>query len=302
MRVRLAWIVACLVAAVSLVAATTVGDAAATPRAAADQSYADPGGDAGAGTDIIAVTVRNDPASGAIAIQVASASPIVANHAVAIFIDADRNQSTGSDGDDYWMFGGPMTGVAFFAWNGSSFVRASPPSFSVGAVGANASEFRFNRADIGNVAGFNFAAVSISIDSSSVKFWDVAPDRGYYSYELAAPPPPPPPPAPAPPPVVVKPVIGTPVIAPTVPVAGKRLTVTFAVTRSDDGQPLTSGTMVCDPSVAGKVIAHAESFKSGTARLSFLVPKTAKGKLLKVKLTIKTETQSATRIATFRVK
>jgi hypothetical protein len=100
----------------------------------------------------------------------------------------------------------------------------------------------------------------------------------------------------------VKPVIGTPVTSPLAVVAGKRLTVSFRVTRSDTGAPLTAGRMICDPSVAGKVLPHAESFKGGTARLAFVVPKTAKGKQLKVKVTIKTATQSATRVATYRVK
>lgn len=88
------------------------------------------------------------------------------------------------------------------------------------------------------------------------------------------------------------PVIGKPVMTPTRVMAGKRVTVTFPVTRSDAAQPkpLTSGTMVCDPSIGGKVIPHAESFTNGVARLSFVVPKTAKGKLLKVKVTIKAPT------------
>ena len=88
---------------------------AVSASAVADQSYTDPGGDAGVGTDIVGATVRNDISSGTITIQVASANPIVANHAVAIFIDADRNLSTGDQGDDYWMYGGPATGIAFFA-------------------------------------------------------------------------------------------------------------------------------------------------------------------------------------------
>src|SRR5512144_2636279 len=57
-----------------------------------------------------------------------------------------------------------------------------------------------------------------------------------------------------------KPVIGKPKAVPAQPVAGKPFTVSFRVTRSDTGKPLTRGTMICDPSVAGKVIAHAESF------------------------------------------
>lgn len=101
---------------------------------------------------------------------------------------------------------------------------------------------------------------------------------------------------------VVKPVIGQPVTKPAQPVPGKQFTVSFKVTRSDTGAKLTTGTMICDPSVAGKVIRHEESFKNGIARLSFIVPMTAEGKALKVKLTIKADGQAATKVATFAVK
>jgi hypothetical protein len=44
-------------------------------------------------------------------------------------------------------------------------------------------------------------------------------------------------------------------------IAGKRFTVAFRVTRSDNGAALTVGRMICDPSIQGKVLAHAEQFK-----------------------------------------
>jgi hypothetical protein len=98
-----------------------------------------------------------------------------------------------------------------------------------------------------------------------------------------------------------KPVIGTPVTAPAQPLAGKRFTVSFKVTRSDTGAPLTVGKMICVPSVAGQMIRHAESFAGGTARLAFVVPTNAAGKLLKVKVTIRAAGQSATAVNTFKV-
>ncbi len=101
--------------------------------------------------------------------------------------------------------------------------------------------------------------------------------------------------------LLVKPVIGQPVTVPAQPLAGKRFTVAFKVTRSDTGAALTSGEMICDPSVFGKVIRHAESFGNGTARLSFVIPAKAAGKVLKVKLTIRSGHQSATRVSTFRI-
>jgi hypothetical protein len=99
-----------------------------------------------------------------------------------------------------------------------------------------------------------------------------------------------------------KPVIGKPVAVPAEPVAGKLFTVTFRVTRSDTGAPLARGTMICAPSVAGRTIPHTESFKRGTARLSLVVPASAAGKALKVKVTIKSGRQSATTVASFRVR
>ena len=101
--------------------------------------------------------------------------------------------------------------------------------------------------------------------------------------------------------MLAKPVIGEPVTAPARPVAGKPFTVSFHVTRSDTGQTLKSGKMICDPSVAGTVIRHAESFMGGTARLAFVVPTNSAGKLLKVKVKIEAGGQSATKVSTFRI-
>jgi hypothetical protein len=103
-------------------------------------------------------------------------------------------------------------------------------------------------------------------------------------------------------PAAYKPVIGKPVTVPTQPVAGKSLVVTFKVTRSDTGTRLLGGRMLCDPSVTGKTLRHAESFKAGTGRLAFVVPASSAGKMLKVKVTIKAPVgTSATRVASYRV-
>jgi hypothetical protein len=103
-------------------------------------------------------------------------------------------------------------------------------------------------------------------------------------------------------PLVVRPLLGKPVGVPAKPLAGKEFSFSLPVTRSDTGGALLTGKMVCDPSVAGKVIKHAESFKGGKARLSFVVPKTAEGKLLKVKITITASGQSAGRTYSYTVR
>jgi uncharacterized repeat protein (TIGR01451 family) len=108
-------------------------------------------------------------------------------------------------------------------------------------------------------------------------------------------------PTPPPPPPPVRPVIENAVLLPG-PFAGARATIGFWVTRSDNGADLTTGgTMAGRVSVAGRPLKTAKRFKGGYAYLTFVIPKTAKGKLLKVKLTIKANGRSATKIAKFRV-
>jgi hypothetical protein len=112
-------------------------------------------------------------------------------------------------------------------------------------------------------------------------------------------------------PGAAKPVFGVPKWTP--PVAGKKLVFTLAVDRSDTGSSLTTGKMTCDPSVvlgekyfesSGNVrklvLKHSESFTGGEARVTFVVPKTAKGKLLEVKVKITNGAQSATKVVVFK--
>ncbi len=120
--------------------------------------------------------------------------------------------------------------------------------------------------------------------------------------------------APSTPPVVVKarpkPVFGKPLTRHfgkplklrRVPFAGHRFRFTLPVKRSDTGAPLRVGKMAANPRVAGKLIKHAESFKKGKARLTFLVPRAARGKLIKIKIKITTSGKTTTRLYTYRVR
>jgi hypothetical protein len=123
---------------------------------------------------------------------------------------------------------------------------------------------------------------------------DAAPSIAYAT--MAAPAEPPTTPAQT----VVKPVFGALAAVPSRPVAGKRLVLTLAVNRSDTGGPLTTGRMICDPSVAGALLKHTESFVNGKARLSLVVPKAAKGKPLRIKVKITSGSQSATKLVTYK--
>ena len=98
-----------------------------------------------------------------------------------------------------------------------------------------------------------------------------------------------------------RPVIAKPVASPAQPAAGRPFTVSFRVTRSDNGRPFLRGTMTGDPSITGRVVQHTESFKGGTARVSLVVPASATGKTLRVAVAIKDGATKTSRVATYRI-
>jgi Calx-beta domain len=97
----------------------------------------------------------------------------------------------------------------------------------------------------------------------------------------------------------VKPVIGKPVTSPRQLQAGKRATIAYKVT-DDMGAPLAGARVSSELSSAGKPIAHTDTFARGTAKVSFVVPSSAKA--VKIKLTVRSRGQSATKLSTFAVK
>lgn len=284
--------------------------------AGAEQSYTDPTGDAGPGTDITSVTVRNDQA-GLITIQIASASPIVGNHAVAVFIDADKNPATGDDGLEAWMFGGPLVGSAFFSCSSAGCSETNPPGFSASAAAANVTQFTFNRSAIGNSESFNFDAISLSIDPPNVNFWDLA---GTFTYDLVFPqcgnakdddgdgkidsedlgcssatddneaddP--------------VNVTLGAAKAKPASPKAGSVAVISARTTRVETGQPVESGRVLCTASYPGKKLKGSGTVVAGNAVCRIKLPAASKGKTVRGVMTLTYKTASATSKFSFRVR
>jgi hypothetical protein len=307
-----------LLVLVSTLAAALVLGAAAS----ADQSYTDAVGDAGSATDLASITVRNDSA-GLITIQITTASPIVPNHVLFVAVDADKNAATGGDGDEYWFYGGQILGSGFFAWNGSGYSKTAPPSFSATSSG-NTAQFSISRGDLGNTSGFRFWIATASIDQSGsslqFKFWDFAPEAGYFTYDLTYPqcgngrdddgdgkvdtqdlgcssatddnesddP--------------VSISLGKATILPARPHAGSSVVVSVPTTRVETAQPLDGGTVTCAARVVGgKALRGAATLVAGKAQCRIKLPASAAGKTVRGSIAVTYQSASASAPFAFKV-
>lgn len=289
------------VAAVATAVGMFVASASAVSRvpSATIATFSDSLGEVAGAPDIGRVTVSLDGQVLTINAEVAGLPDVLSEGMSSFALNTDGNQATGSIvGADY------VIGIDFktlegfvLRWNGSEYVYAdkvADPSRSI--IGGGAVGFEFNLANLGSPKHVEFSVLVSKGPTDDLI--DVAPDGGLWAFDTTVAPAPTPKPAPA----VVKPVFGAVSTVPAKPVAGKKLVFTLAVNRSDTGAPLTTGRMICDPSVSGIVVKHAESFTAGTAKLIFTVPKTAKGKLLKVTVKIVNGAQSATKVVSLRVR
>lgn len=285
--------------------AVVVASACLLGSAGADMAFTDPAGDAAVAPDVTGVAVSND-AGGNILFHI-TLTNFTPESLVRVYLDTDKNASTGDEGSDYLVDLGQSAdrarlGWALGQWNGTDWVDAAQHSTVSVDFNATHADIRINKSDLGGTGGFGFQVWTKRYVADAVTGRDYAPDGrlSTWTYDLTTSTlAPAPTSSPTPRPAVVKPVFGR--LLMTLPIAGKRVTYSIQVNRSDTGKPLKTGTMICDPSVAGKVIKHVEQFRNGVATLTFVVPKTAKGKPLRVKVTIVNGTQSATKITTVPV-
>jgi hypothetical protein len=278
-------------------AAARLGGAAASTGSA---TFSDPAGDSAAAPDIASVTINGDPAAGTITVAVTATAYLPAGadgmeRDIDVFLDTDKNASTGAPcGCEYALVAfNDSTGRYWNMgrWDGSAW-QSVPQSATMSFTRTgDVLAWTLNAADLGGATGFSFFVVAGTFDAAdNAVARDFAPDSGKWTYDLAAGAPSTTTATTAPTrdlTMFLTPEIGKPVTVPARPVAGQRLTLSVPVTRSDDRKPLASGKMTSAVSVAGKLIPHTQSFTHGVARLSLLVPRTAKRKGLTVKITIK---------------
>jgi hypothetical protein len=272
-----------------------LGGAAAHGAAASPPSvltYTDPAGDSGA-PDITTVTISGDAASGSIAFAITAAGlqPTAvdgSSRSVDIFLDTDRNIATGAPGGheyDLYVWSDSPTPDGWYwdleRWSGSDWQEVTPSStMDVSRVG-DRNTLRVGTADLGGATSFGVDVVSFAFDQSgATTATDTTTGFLTWVYDIAGPT--------KTMTELVSPTIGKPVIVPARLDAGRRVTVSLPVSWKPEGtvRPVAVGKLVGDPSIKGRVIAHTESFRNGVARLSFVVPKTAKGKTIVVKVSV----------------
>jgi hypothetical protein len=313
------------------------GASSAVPLAqAGSAAFTDPSGDAQGGPDVTQVAVSGDAVSGSIALTVTVPGYIPAvtdalERDVVVWLDTDLDRATGDpeDGTEYALQAWNDPSGRWWnilRWTGTEWDSVSQSPTMGFARQGDALMWTVAASDIGGSTKFRFYVFAGTWNEAADKFdaTDEAPDVGWWSFDSATSSPPPPPAA-----SKVGLLVGAPKIVPPVAVAGKRLTVQYRVQVQrteqttvidlETGEPRTSmvttwepaagGRISCAVSIAGqKLSTRCSSFKGDLAQLSLVVPKTAKGKLLKISVTLvakdsKTgKTLTTTRVVASRVK
>jgi hypothetical protein len=257
------------------------------PSASSMGQYADPAGDSGTAGDIIGLTVTSTP-NGQIFFNINGNGLSTSKTNVTwLVIDADANPSTGDpdgvgaeyafvvDDDAYW----------FMRWDGSDWVDTSSATVRV-MGGSRGLMISVNRSELGNTSEVNFWAQAYD---ETNKRWDNAPDDGMFNYSLQ--------------------LQGVHILAAlvqTTPAAGPKAGKAFTLVPAGLKLPPDGTTAAvtpkpdrytCKATLNGRAVAG-----TGKGGCTWRLPKSARGKVLKVALTVTYEGTTASFPFSFRVR
>lgn len=235
---------------------------AATMASAGDKAYVDAAGDSGTAPDITNVTVTD--ANGLVVFKIEGA--LVPSSAFEIYVDKDRDPSTGDDGDELWlsvfMEGDGKTYYDADRWTGSKWENVTFDVTSQTFAGRE--EIGFKAADAGLTGTFDFVLRSVKMVADAVESRDRAPDSIVpWSYTTSSS-------SSAGDTALV--VLGMPTLSPAKPVAGKPVTLRVPVRNANGGAPLTTGGATCMAQVRGRTIRGRGSTASRWATCRLVVP------------------------------
>jgi hypothetical protein len=151
--------------------------------------YADASGDSdGLGPDLTDVTVSNDAAGTVtIAVAVPNLPKLRPGDFFALFLDTDGRPATGSLsalGADYAVAFDGTTGTTDLArWSDSGW-SFSAPARTLRARWSGGATVSVHRNELGGTAGFNFWIGATWTSERGVRYGDLAPDSGTWSFAL----------------------------------------------------------------------------------------------------------------------
>jgi hypothetical protein len=254
-------------------------------------AFPDTVGDHDAAPDLTSVRV-SDVKSGWItfAITTPNFATLPAEAAIVLTIDADSNPQTGDDGAELTvtLVGGE---IALDRWNGRRWTPDELPSRARTRNSGNVVGIDLHVSELRNTRRFGFALLSADLNTAveGAVAVDLAPsDFSYWGYALANRP-------------ALTLVARAPVATPRRPRAGQSFTVSLPVTRSDTGARISSGTVGCRARAGGAAVEASGRVSGGSARCAFVVPRAAKGKVLRGAISVRTGGTLVSRNFTFVV-
>lgn len=270
-------LLAALVALSAVVAAVP-----ATARLLDHITIPDPVGDGE--PDITGVAVGSN-ASGAITfvVQLANRRELSDNEYVFVLVDSDQNASTGEPpyGVDF-LLQLEKGGASVFRWDGVDFVDAQ--SRTVYGYAFNGFRLSVNKADLGVSTG----PIRFWVESQAGERWDEAPNDAIVTYQPSTNP--------------IRLSIAQFAFQPKTVAVGKRFVVGMQVHRSDLDELSSAGLVRCTAKYGKKAIKVTAVFPEDIAGCVGVAPKAAKGKVIKVTLTLELDGQRVSRTASIKVR
>jgi hypothetical protein len=163
-----------------LLVAAAVALALGVPGAASagsPVSVTDPSDDAGSAPDIIKVTVADDGAgSFTFTIELATMPDLQPDGFIVVFLDTDRNVSTGRNGSEFYV-GATPRGVMLARWSGTAWEAVAGANLQLRLTGSGI-EFVLPQSLIGTAK----VDVLVGATRDSTTRVDTAPDQGALSF------------------------------------------------------------------------------------------------------------------------
>ena len=257
-------------------------------------AFPDPPNDHDAAPDISSIRVT-DAKDGWIrfAVSTPNYAALPSESIFGITIDADNRPSTGDQGADVRV---TSVGGEFELTRWSADAKDWQPDDGLTRVrlrnagGVVALEIHRSELGASNKLGFAVVTADLNTSADAVAGFDIAPDEAAFftytfSHKAALT-------------LVAAPVLATPARAR----AGEPFAVNLPVRRSDTGRAIASGTVACRVLAGIQSVPATGRVVGGGGRCAFIVPASARGKLLRGTITVRSGGKSATANFAYRVR